>query len=87
MVAYIGLWYHLNPNFFGIKVEIMAYKHTNSKGVTYILHCKERITSTGKKSSLFFFSKEEKEGALDAVPAGYNVAETANGLLVLKKKE
>jgi hypothetical protein len=63
----------------------MAYKHTNSKGVTYILHSKERITKTGKKSSLFFFAKEEKEGALDAVPAGYSVSETGNGLLVLKK--
>lgn len=64
----------------------MAYKHTNSKGVTYILHGKDRVTSTGKKTTLFFFAKEQKEGALDAVPAGYQVAETANGLLVLKKK-
>ena len=64
----------------------MAYKHTNSKGVTYILHGKDRVTSTGKKTTLYFFSKEQKEGALDAVPAGYQVAETANGLLVLKKK-
>jgi hypothetical protein len=31
------------------------------------------------------FSKEQKPGALDAVPAGYVVAETANGLPVLKK--
>ena len=68
------------------KADIMAYKHTNSKGVTYILHGKDRVTSTGKKTTLYFFSKEQKEGALDAVPAGYQVAETANGLLVLKKK-
>jgi hypothetical protein len=65
----------------------MAYKHTNSKGVTYILHSKERTTSTGKKTSLYFFSKEEKAGALDSVPAGYIVSETGNGLLVLKKKD
>ena len=64
----------------------MAYKHTNSKGVTYILHGKNRVTSTGKTTTLYFFAKEEKEGALDAVPEGYNVAETKNGLLVLKKK-
>jgi len=64
----------------------MAYKHKNSKGVTYILHGKDRVTSSGKKTTLYFFSKEEKEGALNAVPAGYEVAETANGLLVLKKK-
>jgi hypothetical protein len=64
----------------------MAFKHTNSKGVTYILHGKDRVTSTGKKTTLFFFAKEEKEGALNAVPDGYQVSETANGLLVLKKK-
>ena len=64
----------------------MAYKHTNSKGVTYILHGKDRVTSTGKKTTLYFFSKEEKDGALNAVPDGYQVSETANGLPVLKKK-
>ena len=64
----------------------MAYSHKNSKGVTYFLHGKNRVTSTGKKTTLYFFSKEKGEGALDAVPAGYVVAETANGLPVLKKK-
>ena len=54
----------------------MAYAHTNSKGTTYYLH------SNGK---MFFFSKEIKENALDAVPAGYNVAEMKTGMLVLKK--
>ena len=55
----------------------MAYSHTNSKGTTYYLH------SNGK---MFFFSKEIKEGALDAVPAGYDVVEMKTGLPVLKKK-
>ena len=54
----------------------MAYSHTNSKGTTYYLH------SNGK---MFFFSKEIKAGALDAVPAGYNVVEMKTGMLVLKK--
>jgi len=54
----------------------MAYSHTNSKGNTYYLH------SNGK---MFFFSKEIKAGALDAVPAGYNVVEMKTGMLVLKK--
>jgi len=56
----------------------MAYSHTNSKGNTYYLH------SNGK---MFFFSKEIKDGALDAVPAGYNVVEMKTGMLVLKKKD
>ncbi len=64
----------------------MAFTSKNSKGVTYILHGKDRVTSTGKKATLYFFAKEEKEGALDAVPAGYKVVETTNGMLVLKKK-
>lgn len=55
----------------------MAYGHTNSKGVTYYLHSKGRM---------FFFSKEVKEGALDAVPAGYDVIEMKTGLPVLKKQ-
>lgn len=63
----------------------MAFSHTNSKGVTYILHGRDRVTSSGKTSTLYFFSKEEKDGALDAVPAGYVVSETKNGLPVLKK--
>jgi hypothetical protein len=64
----------------------MAFTFKNSKGVTYILHGRDRVTSTGKKATLYFFAKEKKEGALDVVPDGYMVAETANGLLVLKKK-
>ncbi len=54
----------------------MAYSHTNSKGNTYYLHSNGRM---------FFFSKEIKEGALDAVPAGYTVTEMKTGMLVLKK--
>ncbi len=56
----------------------MAYAHTNSKGTTYYLH------SNGK---MFFFSKEVKENALEAVPAGYDVVEMKTGMLVLKKKQ
>ncbi len=63
----------------------MAYRHTNSKGNTYILHGRNRVSKTGKTSTLYFFAKEEKEGALDAVPAGYMVSETKTGLPVLKK--
>jgi len=57
----------------------MAFSHTNSKGVTYYLH------SNGK---MFYFSKEVKPtGALDALPAGYNVVEMKTGMLVLKKAQ
>ena len=56
----------------------MAYSHNNSKGNTYYLH------SNGK---MFYFSKEVKAGALDAVPAGYHVVEMKTGMLVLKRDE
>ena len=56
----------------------MAYSHTNSKGTTYYLH------TNGK---MFFFSKEVKEGALDAIPAGKVVVEMKTGMLVLKNVE
>ena len=63
----------------------MAYAFTNSKGVTYYLHTKKSTTSTGKERTLFFFSKEVKEGTLDSVPEGYKVVEMKTGLPVLKK--
>lgn len=63
----------------------MAYTFTNSKGVTYVLHARERVSKTGKVSKLHFFAKEEKEGAVDAVPPGYTVSEMKTGLPVLKK--
>ena len=66
----------------------MAYSFTNSKGTTYYLHTKKSTTSTGKERTLFYFSKELKEGeSLDAVPNGYSVAEMKTGLPVLKKSE
>jgi hypothetical protein len=43
------------------------------------------MTSTGKERTLFFFSKEQKEGTLDQVPGGYEVVEMKTGLPVLKK--
>jgi hypothetical protein len=63
----------------------MAYSFVNSKGTKYYLHEKVVKRSGGKESKLFFFAREIKLGALDAVPAGYTVAEMKTGLPVLKK--
>ena len=63
----------------------MAYAHTNSQGKTYILHSKDTTLKNGNTQTIYFFAKEAKEGALDAVPAGYQVSETKNGLPVLKR--
>jgi len=64
----------------------MAYAYTNGKGTTYYLHSKLRKLKSGKEIPLYFFAKTEREeGALDAVPEGYVVSESKNGLPVLKK--
>lgn len=63
----------------------MAFKFTNSKGKTYFLHSRNVELKGGRKQQLYFFAKEPGEGSLDAVPSGYQVAESKNGLPVLKK--
>ena len=65
----------------------MAYAHTNSKGRTYYLHSKETTLRNGRQQTLYFFAKEEKEGSLAAVPDGYEVSESKNGLPVLKRAQ
>ena len=65
----------------------MAFKVENSKGRTYYLHSKVTTLKNGRKQPIYFFGKEVKDGALDEVPSGYEVAETRNGLPVLKKKK
>ena len=64
----------------------MAFSFKNTKGVTYFLHAKSRALKSGKQQTLYYFAKKAGAGALDAVPAGYMVSETKNGLPVLKKK-
>ncbi len=64
----------------------MAYSHTNSKGTTYYLHSKRTTLKNGREQTIYYFGKQAKDGSLDAVPDGYQVTETSNGLPVLKKK-
>ena len=63
----------------------MAYKVKNSKGNEYFLHGRDTTLKNGRTQTIYFFAKEVKDGSLDAVPAGYVVSETKNGLPVLKK--
>ena len=64
----------------------MAYKYTNSKGRSYILHSRDTTLKNGTKQTIYFFASDEKEGSLDAIPKGYEVSESKNGLPVLKRK-
>ena len=63
----------------------MAFNYTNSKGATYVLHGRTSTLKNGNTRTIYFFAKEAKEGALDAVPEGYKVGETKSGLPVLKR--
>lgn len=63
----------------------MAFAYTNSRGRTYYLHGRTTMLKSGKEQTIYFFAKEVKEGSLEAVPAGYVVSESKNGLPVLKK--
>ena len=65
----------------------MAYSHTYSKGNTYFLHSRKTVLKGGREQTIYFFAKTVKEGAIDAVPEGYEVSESKNGLPVLKKKK
>lgn len=64
----------------------MAFSYTNSKGQQYFLHRKDVTLKNGRAQTIFFFAREVRDGALDAVPAGYKVVETERtGMPVLKK--
>lgn len=65
----------------------MAFSYKNSKGQTYFLHRKEVTLKNGRKQTIYFFARDEREGSLDEVPAGYTVVETQRtGMPVLKKQ-
>jgi hypothetical protein len=64
----------------------MAYAFTNQKGVKYYLHSKKVNLKGGREQVIYYFARDVRPGALDAVPAGYKVIETAKtGMPILKK--
>lgn len=66
----------------------MAFSYKNSKGQEYFLHTSNVKLKGGHERAIFFFSREIKpQGALDALPDGYEISENARtGLPLLKKK-
>ncbi len=65
----------------------MAYEFKNSKGVAYYLHSREVTLKGGRKQRIYYFARDVRPGALDAVPPEYTVIETAKtGMPILKKK-
>lgn len=67
-------------------IVAMAYKHTNSKGVTYYLNSKDVTLRGGKQQKIYYFSKDQRPEASD-LPSGMMVNENPrNGFLTVKRK-
>ena len=65
----------------------MAYKHTNSKGVTYYLNSKAVVLRGGKEQTIYYFSKDERKDTAVELPDTKQVNENPrNGFLTLKTK-
>lgn len=65
----------------------MAFEFKNSKGTVYYLHGKDVTLRGGRLQKIYYFAREIKPGAMDAVPAGLQVVETTKtGMPILKKK-
>ena len=64
----------------------MAYSRVNARGQTYYLHSREVALRNNRLQRIYFFAKTIKEGALDAMPEGYEIVENQRtGLPVLRK--
>ncbi len=63
----------------------MAYAYINTRGVPYTLH--EIITTLpdGEPRRLYYFAKEERDGALNEVPDGFEITENKYGLPLLRR--
>ena len=56
-------------------------------GKTYFLHERRQKLKGGQEVTLYFFAGQPGDGAIDALPNGYEVCEnTKTGLPLLKKK-
>lgn len=66
----------------------MAFSVQSKKsGKTYFLHHRLQKLKGGQEVTLYYFAGEAGEGAIDALPDGYAVAENSKtGLPLLKKK-
>lgn len=62
--------------------EPATFSYTNRHGETYYLH--EGTTKTGKPR--YFFAKTIRERALDNMPEGFEVAESVNAVVSVRRK-
>ncbi len=66
----------------------MAFTVTSTKsGKIYHLHERRQKLKGGQEVTLYYFAGQPGEGAIDKLPAGYEVSENSKtGLPLLKKK-
>lgn len=65
-----------------------VFSYTNSKGQLYYLNSKSVTLKNGRTQTIYFFSRDQRESGLEAVPAGMEVVETARtGMPVLKRSK
>jgi len=66
----------------------MSFSVVSKKsGKTYFLHRRLQKLRGGQEVTLYYFGGEPKEGAIDALPEGYEISENdRTGLPLLKKK-
>jgi len=67
--------------------QTMAFSKVSEKsGKTYYLHSRDVTLRGGRQQTIYFFAQDVRPGALDAIPAGYEVMENARtGLPMLRK--
>lgn len=58
-----------------------AYRYTNRKGQIYYLHAGK--TKTGKRR--YFVAKTAGDGVLDALPTGFEIVESINGVVSVRR--
>ena len=59
---------------------------SKKSGKTYFLHSRNQQLKGGQHVMLYYFAGQPGEGAIDALPDGYEVSEnTKTGLPLLKK--
>jgi hypothetical protein len=68
------------------EIDKSVFTAVNSKGQLYFLHSKDVTLKGGRLQRLYFFARDVRDGAVDALPAGYVVLENPRtGLLVIAK--
>ncbi len=65
----------------------MAYSLKSSKtGETYYLHMRNVTLRGGRKQTIYFFARDVRDGALDAIPEGMETMENKRtGLPMLRR--